>query len=233
LAKFGLDYAIFGAQGQAGVRYGPQISTHLPVDNIVLMNIRIKLPIVLALLCCLLFQSAYANELAIWDKLQGTNPKGYVLLLRHTIAPGVGDPENFKLNDCSTQRNLSQVGRDDAKAVGDWLKRRDIRISRVESSRWCRAKQTAQLLGIGKVRLNSNLDSLFESKDPAKAIQTVRVKKQIVDWRNKSGLLVLVGHFVNIGAVAGVGVGSGEGVLVKADSKGKIVVVGLTPKLGR
>ena len=194
---------------------------------------RFNLAIITALLISLLGQSAMANEDAIWDKLQGTNPKGYVLLLRHTIAPGVGDPENFKLNDCSTQRNLSQVGRDDAKAVGDWLKRRDIKISRVESSRWCRAKQTAQLLGIGKVRLNSNLDSLFESKDPAKAIQTVRVKKQIVDWRNKSGLLVLVGHFVNIGAVAGVGVGSGEGVLVKADSKGKIVVVGLTPKLGR
>ena len=189
--------------------------------------------VVVLLLCSLMTQSAYANELEIWDKLQGTNPKGYVLLLRHTIAPGVGDPENFKLNDCSTQRNLSQVGRDDAKAVGDWLKRRDIKISRVESSRWCRAKQTAQLLGIGKVRLNSNLDSLFESADPAKAIQTVRVKKQIVDWRNKSGLLVLVGHFINIGAVTGVGVGSGEGVLVKADSKGKITVVGLTPKLGR
>ncbi len=194
---------------------------------------RFNLAIITALLISLLGQSAMANELEIWDKLQGTNPKGYVLLLRHTIAPGVGDPENFKLNDCSTQRNLSQLGRDDAKAVGDWLKRRDIKISRVESSRWCRAKQTAQLLGIGKVRLNSNLDSLFESADPAKAIQTVRVKKQIVDWRNKSGLLVLVGHFVNIGAVTGVGVGSGEGVLVKADSKGKITVVGLTPKLGR
>ena len=194
---------------------------------------RFRFPAVLALLSCLLFQSAYANELAIWDKLQGSNPKGYVLLLRHTLAPGVGDPENFKLNDCSTQRNLSQVGRDDAKSVGEWLKRRDIKITRVESSRWCRAKETAQLLGIGRVRLNPNLDSLFESADPAKAIQTVRVKKQIVDWRNKSGLLVLVGHFVNIGAVAGVGVGSGEGVLVKADSKGKISVVGLTPKLGR
>ncbi len=189
--------------------------------------------VVVLLLCSLMTQSAYANELEIWDKLQGTNPKGYVLLLRHTIAPGVGDPENFKLNDCSTQRNLSQLGREDAKAVGDWLKRRDIKISRVESSRWCRAKETAQLLGIGRVRLNANLDSLFESQDPAKSIQTVRVKKQIVDWRNKSGLLVLVGHFVNIGAVTGVGVGSGEGVLVKADSKGKIVVVGLTPKLGR
>jgi phosphohistidine phosphatase SixA len=189
--------------------------------------------VVVLLLCSLMTQSTYANELAIWDKLQGTNPKGYVLLLRHTLAPGVGDPENFKLNDCSTQRNLSQLGRADAKAVGDWLKQRDIKISRVESSRWCRAKETAQLLGIGRVRLNSNLDSLFESADPANAIQTVRVKKQIVDWRDKSGLLVLVGHFVNIGAVTGVGVGSGEGVLVKADSKGKITVVGLTPKLGR
>ena len=194
---------------------------------------RFNLAIITALLTSLLGQSAMANEEAIWDKLQGTNPKGYVLLLRHTIAPGVGDPENFKLNDCSTQRNLSQLGREDAKAVGDWLKRRDIKISRVESSRWCRAKETAQLLGIGRVRLNANLDSLFESQDPANAIQTVRVKKQIVDWRNKSGLLVLVGHFVNIGAVAGVGVRSGEGVLVKADSKGKITVVGLTPKLGR
>jgi phosphohistidine phosphatase SixA len=194
---------------------------------------RFRLPSVLALLSCLCVQSAYANELAIWDKLQGTNPKGYVLLLRHTLAPGVGDPENFKLNDCSTQRNLSQVGRDDAKSVGEWLKRRQIKIARIESSRWCRAKETAQLLDIGRVKLNPNLDSLFESQDPANAIQTVRVKKQIVDWRNKSGLLVLVGHYVNIGAVTGVGVGSGEGVLVKADSKGKIAVVGLTPKLGR
>lgn len=194
---------------------------------------QIKLSLIFALLTCLFSQSAYANELAIWDKLQGTNPKGYVLLLRHTLAPGVGDPENFKLNDCSTQRNLSQVGREDAKSVGDWLKRRDIKIARVESSRWCRAKETAQLLDIGRVRLNPNLDSLFDSQDPAKAIQTVRVKKQIVDWRNKSGLLVLVGHFINIGAVTGVGVGSGEGVLVRADSKGKITVVGLTPKLGR
>jgi len=194
---------------------------------------RFRLPTVLVILTCLFSQSAYANELAIWDKLQGTNPKGYVLLLRHTLAPGVGDPENFKLNDCSTQRNLSQVGREDAKSVGDWLKRRDIKITRVESSRWCRAKETAQLLDIGRVRLNPNLDSLFESADPAKAIQTARVKKHIVDWRNKSGLLVLVGHFVNIGAVTLGGVGSGEGVLVKADSKGKITVVGLTPKLGR
>ncbi len=202
-------------------------------NNLSSVKKRIKQSVILALLTCLLTQSAFANELAIWDKLQGTNPKGYVLLLRHTLAPGVADPENFKLDDCTTQRNLSQVGRDDAKSVGQWLKRLDIKIARVESSRWCRAKETAQLLDIGKVRLNSNLDSLLQSKDPVKAIQTVRVKKQIVDYRNKSGLLVLVGHYINIGAVTGVGVESGEGVLVKADSKGVIRIVGYTPKLGR
>lgn len=202
-------------------------------NNLSSVKKRFKQSLILALLTCLLTQSAFANELAIWDKLQGTNPKGYVLLLRHTLAPGVADPENFKLDDCSTQRNLSQVGRDDAKSVGQWLKRLDIKIARVESSRWCRAKETAQLLDIGKVRLNSNLDSLLQSKDPVKAIQSVRVKKQIVDYRNKSGLLVLVGHYINIGAVTGVGVESGEGVLVKADSKGVIRIVGYTPKLGR
>ena len=202
-------------------------------NNLSSVKKRIKQSVILALLTCLLTQSAFANELAIWDKLQGTNPKGYVLLLRHTLAPGVADPENFKLDDCSTQRNLSQVGRDDAKSVGQWLKRLDIKIARVESSRWCRAKETAQLLDIGKVRLNSNLDSLLQSKDPVKAIQTVRVKKQIVDYRNKSGLLVLVGHYINIGAVTGVGVESGEGVLVKPDSKGVLKIVGYTPKLGR
>lgn len=185
------------------------------------------------LLFCLTAQSASANELAIWDKLQGTNPKGYVLLLRHSYAPGVGDPENFRLGDCSTQRNLNEIGRQDAKDIGDWLKRREIKILRVESSRWCRAKETAQLLGLGKVRLNRNLDSLFEESDLVNHPQTKRIRKQILDHRNKSGLLVMVGHYVNIGALTDIGVGSGEGVLIRADSKGAFQVAGFTPKLNR
>jgi len=178
-------------------------------------------------------QTSMANELAIWDKLQGTAPKGYVLLLRHSLAPGVGDPENFDLRDCSTQRNLSAVGRQDAQDVGRWLARREIKIARVESSRWCRAKETANLLNLGKVRLNRNLDSLFEEADALNHPQTIKVRKQIVDHRNKSGMLILVGHFVNIAAITNVGVDSGEGVLVRADSKGIIKVVGSTPALNR
>ena len=197
------------------------------------MRARLPLSVIFGLLITLLTQSSYANELLIWDKLQGSAPKGYVLLLRHTLAPGVGDPENFKLNDCATQRNLSEVGRQDAKEVGEWLKRRELKIFRVESSRWCRAKETAQLLNLGKVKLNKNLDSLFEESDIANHPATKQVRKQILNHRNKVGLLILVGHYVNNGAVTGVGVDSGEGVLVKADSKGVLKVVGLTPKLGR
>lgn len=189
--------------------------------------------LIFSLTLSLTTQSSSANELAIWDKLQGTTPKGYVLLMRHSLAPGIGDPENFSLSDCSTQRNLSDIGRQDARDIGKWLERRQIKITRVESSRWCRAKETAELLNLGKVRPNRNLDSLFQESDLANHPQTLRIRKQIVDYRNKTGLLILVGHYVNISAITNVGVASGEGVLVRADSKGVIRVVGTTPKLNR
>jgi len=196
------------------------------------MKFRFFLSLIFGLLISLITQSSYANELLIWDKLQGSAPKGYVLLLRHTLAPGSGDPANFKLNNCSTQRNLSEVGKKDAKEVGEWIKRREIKIFGVQSSRWCRAKDTARLLNLGKVKLNKNLDSLFQESDAVNHPSTLKVRQQILNHRNKVGLLILVGHFVNIGAVTGVGVESGEGVLVRADSKGVLKVVGLTPKLG-
>ena len=194
---------------------------------------RLIATLIFSLIFTLSPQTSFANELAIWDKLQGTAPKGYVLLLRHSLAPGAGDPQNFDLRDCSTQRNLSALGRQDAKDVGTWLERRQIKIARVESSRWCRAKETATLLNLGKVRLNRNLDSLFQEADALNHPQTIKVRKQIVDHRNKTGILILVGHFVNIAAITNVGVDSGEGVLVRADGKGSIKVVGSTPDLNR
>ncbi len=189
--------------------------------------------VTITLLLSFLAQSASASDLRIWDLLQGTSPKGYVLLLRHAYAPGVGDPENFRLNDCSTQRILSDLGRQDARDVGEWLKRRQVDILRVESSRWCRAKETAELLGLGRVKLNKNLDSLFEENDIASHPQTLQIRKQIVAHRKKSGLLIMVGHYVNIAALTGVGVGSGEGVLVRANRNGELRVLGATPALGR
>ena len=180
-----------------------------------------------ALLATTLFPStAHARDLAIWDQLQGTNPKGYVLLMRHALAPGVGDPENFNVNDCSTQRNLSDEGRKDAREIGSWLKRRDVKIFRVESSRWCRAKETAELLDIGKVRPNKNFDSLFRDPDPAKNPKTAAIKKRIFNHRNTRGLLVMVGHSVNIQTLTGTSLESGEGVLVRATSQGELKILG-------
>lgn len=191
---------------------------------------RVVIPLIAVLLASLFPQQAVARDLAVWDKLKGTNPRGYVLLMRHALAPGIGDPENFKVGDCSTQRNLSAEGRQDAREIGEWLKRREVPIFRVESSRWCRARETAELLGIGVVRANKNLDSLFEEADPIGNPQTAKIRKRIVDHRQTRGLLVMVGHFVNFSAVTGVGLESGEGVLVRANSKGEIKVVGYSPK---
>ena len=196
-----------------------------------MIKVKISALVASLLLASLSPQSAQAKELAIWDQLQGTNPKGYVLLMRHALAPGVGDPENFVVNDCSTQRNLNEEGRQDARDVGQWLVRQEVKILRVESSRWCRAKETAQLLNVGKVRLNKNLDSLFEDEsDWATHPQTKNIQKRILDHRNKRGLLIFVGHFVNFQAVAGVSLDSGEGALVRANAQGEIKVMGYSPK---
>ena len=192
---------------------------------------RKKMALALALLFLLTSspQVAQGKDLKIWDSLQGSNPKGYVLLMRHALAPGVGDPDNFSVNDCSTQRNLSPEGKQDARDIGAWLKRQKVKIYRVESSRWCRARETAQLLNIGKVRSNRNLDSLFQHSDPNGHPQTAAIRKRIIDHREKRGLLVLVGHYVNVMALTGVALDSGEGVLVRASADGKIVVKGYSP----
>ncbi len=185
--------------------------------------------IISALFATIFSQPATAKDLLIWDKLQGTNPKGYVLLMRHALAPGVGDPENFRVGDCTTQRNLSEEGRQDARDIGKWLERREVKIRSIESSRWCRAKETAELLGIGKVKPNKNLDSLFQESDLDNHKQTIEIKKRIEKYRNTRGLLVFVGHLVNISAITGVSLDSGEGVLVRANANGEIKVMGYSP----
>lgn len=171
---------------------------------------------------------ALASEKA-WKKVSNPKTTGYVLLLRHAIAPGVGDPANFKIGDCSTQRNLSEEGKAQARAIGAWLKSKKIRIARVESSRWCRSIETAKLMDIGKVKQNPNLDSLFNSDNPIADPRTAATREQIIKHRNKKGLLVLVFHQINIMALAGGGVDSGEGVLVRANRDGELKVMGLSP----
>lgn len=90
---------------------------------------------------------------------------GHFAIMRHALAPGTGDPRNFDLTDCSTQRNLSEAGREQAKAVGELLRKSGIEKAGVYSSQWCRCLDTATLLGLGPVTELPALNSFFQQPE--------------------------------------------------------------------
>ncbi len=145
-------------------------------------------------------------------------------IMRHSIAPGMGDPTNFKLDDCSTQRNLSDAGREQARKTGDLFRSHGIDDAFIYSSQWCRCRETARLLAIGPVRDLPSLNSFFqnyERRDP----QTLQVKAWLKD-RPTGKPLILVTHQVNISALTGTGTQSGEVLFVKPTADGKYTVLG-------
>lgn len=163
----------------------------------------------------------------IWQQLR--TGRGYVVLLRHALAPGTGDPAGFQLGDCSTQRNLSLEGRRQAIAIGALWRRQDLPVTRVLTSRWCRARDTARLLAVGKVRAYPALDSSFTVSGSVADRRAAKVQSLIDRHRGRSGVLVLVGHQVNIVDVTGVAPASGGAVVVKANADGSLRVVGTLP----
>ena len=84
-----------------------------------------------------------------------------VLLMRHALAPGIGDPAGYKLQDCKTQRNLDATGRAQAQKTGQWLKAQGVGNALVFSSAWCRCKETAENLAFGTPTLETSLNSFF------------------------------------------------------------------------
>ena len=163
----------------------------------------------------------------IWQELR--TGRGYVVMLRHALAPGTGDPAGFRLGDCSTQRNLSAEGRRQAVAIGAQWRRERMPIDRVLTSRWCRARDTARLLAIGAVTAYPALDSSFTVSDATAARRAAEVRALIARHRGERGVLVLVGHQVNITDVTGVVPTSGQAVVVKARADGTVRVVGTVP----
>lgn len=162
-------------------------------------------------LTCLNALPTSANEP---DPLARLQQGGHVLLLRHAIAPGFGDPPGFRPGDCTTQRNLDERGRAQAVAIGDALRARGIREARVFSSQWCRCLETASLMRLGAVTPLPALNSFFErTQDRERNLAALRdfLARQPAD----GSPLVLVTHHVNIQAVTGITVGSGEGVVLQ------------------
>ena len=138
--------------------------------------------------------------------------------MRHaTTTPGVGDPPNFRLSDCATQRLLSDAGRAQAKAIGAASTEQGVKVDRVLSSAWCRCVDTAELMDLGPVEVFEPLNSFFATGDAA-ARQTEAVRKLIRDWKGP-GTLVLVTHQVNVTALTDIFPASGEMVVLRPDGR--------------
>ena len=150
---------------------------------------------------------------------------GHILMIRHALAPGSGDPANFKIGDCSTQRNLDNRGREQARAIGNWLRSNGITSARMYSSQWCRCLETARLIDLGPVAELPALNSFYElvqNREP-----NLKALREFVAAQPKDGpLIILVTHFVTISAIADWGVSSGEGVLLELNQNKLYEAVG-------
>lgn len=145
---------------------------------------------------------------------------GYTILMRHARAPGSGDPPGFELDDCSTQRNLSDRGRQSARRIGAQFAARAATISTVYSSRWCRALDTARLaFGDDRVEPLPDLDSLSGDASQAEA-QTEAVRQRIRAFSGSANQ-VMVTHPDNIKALTGIVPREGEAIIVAPAAEGE------------
>ena len=162
-----------------------------------------------------------AGENELWKALKAGTA---FAVMRHAIAPGNGDPENFKLTDCSTQRNLSDQGREQARRAGRILRSHDVGEALIYSSQWCRCQETAKLLAVGQVHDLASLNSFYDAYE-RRAEQTSQLKSWL-GARPTGKPLILVTHQVNISALTGNGTQSGEIVFVRSTSNGGYSVLG-------
>ena len=145
---------------------------------------------------------------------------GNLIFIRHAYAPGGGDPENFNINDCSTQRNLNDSGRAQSKKIGQFFEENRIPIDSVISSEWCRCKETASI-AFKNFETRSFLNSFYSAKfEKNKKSQMQSLENYINDWTSDKNL-VLVTHYVVISEALNYAPGSGE--IVISDKNFKIL----------
>ena len=142
-----------------------------------------------------------------------------VIFLRHTLAPGVGDPDDFIKEDCSTQRNLNDEGRLQARLIGDYLRKNNIVFSEILTSEWCRCIDTAKELGLGEWETFSGLNSFFEGHEKKSHVMNKLWQK--LNFVKFSDLVLFVTHQVVITEITGEFPRSGEMVLYNSTTKKK------------
>jgi broad specificity phosphatase PhoE len=149
---------------------------------------------------------------------------GHFALIRHALAPGTFDPPGFRVDDCSTQRNLSAEGRAQAGRIGDLFRGNGIAAARLYSSQWCRCLETATLLKLGDVSPQPLLNSFAQNHD--RAVEQTAVLRPWIAGLELSGPTVLVTHQVVITALSEVFPGSGEIVVMRREAGGQLNVQG-------
>ena len=165
----------------------------------------------------IIFSTPISSQEKLIDLLKDGNK---IIFIRHAYAPGNGDPTNFKLNDCSTQRNLNDEGIIQSKKIGQFFSKNNIQIDKVLSSEWCRCKDTAKFA----FNKYSTFDALNSFYDPRfknnKDKQIYDLKNYINNWKSEKNL-VLITHFVVISEILKVGADSGE--IIVSDKKFNII----------
>ena len=163
-----------------------------------------------------------ADEAAAWAALR---QDGVVALMRHGEAPGVGDPPGWRLSDCPSQRNLSERGRAEARAVGARLRSEGIAIGRVVSSPWCRCLDTATLVDAGAVEVEPTFANAFVLSEQRAALREGG-RALLGRWRGP-GVLLVVTHGENIAALTGTSLAPAEiDVVAVGGDDGALRVIG-------
>jgi len=152
------------------------------------------------------------------DLIKHLTSGGHIHMIRHAYAPGTGDPANFKIGDCATQRNLDSSGRTQARAIGDWLRSKGIKVANVYSSQWCRCLETARLLDLGTVAELPALNSFYEfPQDREPNIEALR--SFIANLPPNGELIIMVTHFVTILEITGEGSHPLKGLFLNSKDK--------------
>jgi len=150
------------------------------------------------------------------DIQKAFNGNGKLIFIRHAYAPGGGDPDNFDISNCTTQRNLNTKGIEQSINIGKFFLKNDIVIGKVLSSEWCRCKKTAEY-AFKDYETRNFLNSFFSKKfSHNKDSQIKELKKYIKNWDGKDNL-ILITHYVVILEVLGLSVSSGEIIVTDKD----------------
>ena len=161
--------------------------------------------IIILIILFLFNNKSYAEENIVEILKKNNN----IIFIRHSLAPGTGDPENISLKDCKTQRNLNNEGIKQSKKIGNFFKKNNIKVEYVFSSEWCRCKDTA-FYAFNNYKTFNALNSFYSKKFyKNKNKQIKKLKKFIRNWDNNSNL-ILVTHYVVISEILGIAAGSGE-----------------------